>query len=208
MNRIAMVALALTAGIVCTAWNSWSRMDPEDGRIGLTRGGEEWVAEGYGTSTARQDGHVYRLESGWWGYEDTSTDRVEVRFYWAETLNRGWSSEWTGKTTFFDEFNATDGGYSKGSATAGPVIETTLGDVETVGFDLDDGGPDTYGDDNRRCLGFTIAWDQIHSFGTALHNKVLHVFACRHRETMSKWRLENILKGLSIEDEYDALIEN
>ena len=210
MIRIAKVVLVLAAGILCTAWSGWSNMDPEDGRIGLTRGGDEWVAEGYSTSTDRQAGHVYHFEQGWWGYEDTSTNRVEVRFDWGETLNRGWSNRWTGKTVFFDVFNATDSNYSERNATPGPVIETVLGQVETVGFDLDDGRSNTYGEDKRRCLGFTVAWGRSHSFGITLYNKTLHVFACRHRHhgRMPKSRFQNILKGLSIEGEFDALIED
>ena len=207
INRIAMVTLALAAGVLCTAWSSWERMDPEDGRIGLTRDGDEWVAEGYGNSMDRISGHVFRVEDGWWGYEDRRSSRVEIKFYWAETSTRGWSREWTGRGAFFGEFNATDNGFSKGGAEPGPTIETVLGDIETVGFDLDDGGPDTYGDEKRQCLGFTVAWDESRNFGTRLHNKVLHVFACPHSGSMAKWRLERILKGLSIEGEFDALIE-
>ncbi len=153
----------------------------------------------------RNAGYVFRLEEGWWDYEDTFSSWVQVKFYWAETYNAGYDSRWIGRGAFLGEFNATDNGYTKGSATEGPVIETILGDVETIGFDLDDGSPDTYGEDKRQCLGFTVAWDRTPNF--ALHNKILHAYPCGERGAMAKWRLQGILKRLSIEGEFDSLID-
>ncbi len=84
--------------------------------------------------------------------------------------------------------------------TTGPTIETVLGEVGTTMFDVD---TRTYGEEIRECIGFRTFWERRRDG----YIKILDVYACgKEGGLMTEERFVEILRGLSIKGEFEALV--
>ncbi len=198
MKRVPLVLVV--ASLFCIAW-TLDRMDPEDGKILLAHSGG--LPEGYDRGWERDWGVMSYCDYAWWGF-DSGPYEIQVEYCWSEGAD-GWDPDYMGATTFLDEFYSTED-VVKSSATRVGTAETVVGDITLVGFDIDD---DTYGEDHRECIGFSHGWDKRLVFGDQWFGKFLAVYACGNgARRVSEDTFLGILSGLSIEDEFDALIED
>ena len=84
--------------------------------------------------------------------------------------------------------------------TRGPTVETALGSIKTLMFDVSER---TYGEQTRQCIGFRTFWDPNHDG----YVKMLDFYACgKDGRLMTGEQFVEILRGLRIEGEFDALI--
>ena len=141
-------------------------------------------------------------ELGWWGSE-RGRNRVQISFCWAEGPD-GWEKEYTPVGSFFNIFSALDD-YSKSGSSLGPTVSSVLGDIESLAFDDE---RNTYGKVNRECIGFSHLWDPRRVFGQRWYGKYLSIYACGNDDrSMTEGMFLHILTGVSIEGEFEALVE-
>ena len=200
---LAMVSLLLLPVAVEAGEWRWERVGREDGIIRLVSSPyADGMAEGVEQGIDRDVGNVFHGEFAWWGFDDWHQYQIEAAFFWAEDRG-GW--EWVRSNEFFDEFGALDESWIKTSASDGPVIGTIAGKITTYAFDIDS---DTFGKDIRQCVGFTHGWDRRYLGGWQHYPKILNFYVCGNGGRMvSEKTLLTILSGLSIEGEFEALIE-
>ena len=208
MRRVSW-ALALASLIVlptlteASDWK-WKRVDREDGIIRLASSTfADGMAEGVDHGRSRDMGNEFKSEFAWWGFSEWHRYQIEVAFYWAK--DRGGWNGWVRPSAFFDEFGTLNETWIKSAATEGPVIDTVIGEIKSFAFDIE---KETFGDKVRECIGFTHGWDKRHLGGWTHYPKFLNFYACgTGGRRVSEETLLTILSGLSIEDEFDALVE-
>ena len=195
----ALAAAMLWAGPASATWTPWQAMDPEDGRIAL--GGGIWDNVDYDVSWNRERGRtLYHEWTSWRRNGDPSWAGISL--YWTDETNWGVGANWFSRPlrkSFVENFGLDEeGARIEGD---GPVIGTALGDLETVAFDLFD--PD------QECLGFSHFWKRTIPYSLNQgYRRVLHVYVCAAEGSpMTEWRLVETLRDLSIEGEFDALVE-
>lgn len=204
------LALALASLIVLPTvteagdWR-WQRVDREEGIIRLESSTfADGMAEGVDHGISRDLGNEYKSEFAWWGFSEWHRYQIEVAFYWAE--NRGGWDDWVRPSAFFDEFGALNEEWIKIGAEKGPTIDTVIGEIKTFAFDIDS---ETFGEKIRECIGFTHGWDRRFVGGWNHYPKYLNFYACgTGGRRVSEETVLQILSGLSIEGEFDALIED
>ena len=193
----ALAAAMLWAGAASAAWTPWERMDPEDGQIAM---GGVWENTDYHTSTERNRGKINRAEdSEWRNGSDIDPRFVQVTLHWTEHAGGGFWGDWLNSREGFMDYFGLEGR----TTTDGPTIGTVRGDVETFGF-RDDG--------NRECLGFWLLWKRATGYSwvaAGVWRRALWVYVCTDEGgmPMTEWRLVETLRDLSIEGEFDALVE-
>ncbi len=160
------------------------------------------MAEGLDQGISRDMGNTYHSEFAWWGFDDWHQYQIEAAFSWAEDRG-GW--EWVRSTGFFGEFGALDAAWIENGAEKGPVIETAIGKIATYAFDIDS---DMFGESIRQCMGFTYGWSRRSLGGWQHYPKILDFYACGNGgRRMAKGTFLDILSGLSIRGEFEALIK-
>ncbi len=196
MKRTPLILAAVS--LLCVAW-SFDRVDPEDGKIRLEQGGG--VPDGYERGVDRYVGVVSYCDYAWW--IDKGAYNVQIMFCWAEQGRDGWKPEYATPTAFLNDFYSTDG-VVKSRATPAGTVETAVGTIEMVGFDINEY---TYGEDRRECIGFNKGWAPRVIYGEQWFGKIVSFYACgRLGLTIRKEKFLEILSGLSIEGEFEALV--
>ena len=201
----AMASLFFLSASLKADGTVWQRLDPSEARVSLPMLGP---AEGVEVGVSRDTGSPFYQEYSWWGFDGGSPRyQVEIGFFYA-THRGGWDTTYVGRDAFFEEFAALEENWIEHGATDGPTISTDIGDIETFGFDIG-AGADTFGEQHRQCLGFTQGFDRRNTGGWSHFPKVLHFYVCALRgRSMSEEALVEMLAGLGIEDEFEALTEN
>ena len=192
----------LLFGSVGAAAGDWKSILPKDGRIRLAVGGG--VAEAYYAQTSRDFGNIYYCEFGEWGFK-SGQHQVEAQFCWTDDLG-GWEKDAQQVDDFFPVFAITENPSHKANATPGPTVETVLGEVKTLAFDVE---LRTFAQTDRECIGFTYAWDRGTGVSWNFFARVIDLYACAKDEnTLTEEDFRRVLSGFSIEGEFDALIED
>ncbi|MCY4607351.1 MAG: hypothetical protein OXD40_01955 [bacterium] len=196
---ITAIATACFLALPTVAWAfSWKTVDTDEGRMRLAAGGGEpqFIEVGIDRNT----GWVFHAEMAQWHFDEY---RMEAAFWWSQDFAGGWGSEGglEGNVFSWDTFEAlTD--RMKRKATDGPTIATVLGEIDTLAFDFD---ADTYGSDIRQCLSFSYPFDYQRTTWS-YYRKWLEIYACGEN-AITEEAFVQILSGLSIDEEFDALIE-
>lgn len=151
----------------------------------------------------------FRCHYGWWSdYRFT----VETDYCWSSKLST-WdtSGDYTeddaGTDEFLEWYEETRAADSRDNAEEGPTIEIVIGDIVVHAFDMT---RDKSHADYRECVGFYAVREKERGASIKpLYAKFLTFYACDDRSfTMSEEKFVNLLSGFSIEDEFDALIED
>ena len=131
-----------------------------------------------------------------WGAEDGDY-RIVAAFWYAEDSGGDWSNQ-ARTDGFLGHFGSLFG--SPGMRlTRGPTVATVLGDVETTEFDIDF---PTHSDPPRQCIGFRTFWERYRQSYT----RTLDFYACVRDGRMAEDQFVELLRGLSIEGEFEALV--
>lgn len=186
-----IVALVLSSTAV--AWQGIP-MTTEDGLIRHS----EREAEGYELWHDRHNGRNYYTEYRWWGSDEDDVV-IQAAFWWAED-GGWWDKDLIHKNGFLKNFGAVRNSPDMG-LTTGPTIETILGEVETTMFDV---VTRTYGEEIRECIGFRTFWERRRDS----YVKLLDFYACgTNGDLMTEDRFVEMLSGLSIDGEFEALVD-
>ncbi len=94
---------------------------------------------------------------------------------------------------------------SRDEAEEGPTIETAIGDIVVHEFDIEKSRVHA---NYRECMGFYTVWEKERGAEAKLYAKSLTFYACDNKSyAMTEFKLIQLLSHFSIEDEFDALIE-
>ena len=195
MRTWTLIVACLTLSSTAIAWQSIP-MTAEDGVIRHSA----LEAEGYELWHDRHDGRNFYTEYRWWGFDADEGDILaQAAFWWAED-GGWWNKDLIHKNGFLKNFGSVRDSPGMGLST-GPTIETVLGEVGTTMFDVD---TRTYGEDIRECIGFRFFWERRRDS----YVKLLDFYVCgKEGGLMTEERFIEVLSGLSIEGEFDALVD-
>lgn len=193
MRKWAKIASLLFLGLASISWKNIP-MTASDAKIRLSG----FEAEGHELwHDASKEGDYY-TEYRWWGFRDGDYI-VQAAFLYAGESGGYWARNATRKSGFVGHF-AHLHDVRRSEVTRGPTVETALGSIKTLMFDVSER---TYGEQTRQCIGFRTFWDPNHDG----YVKMLDFYACgKDGRLMTGEQFVEILRGLRIEGEFDALI--
>lgn len=194
MRKWTKIVGLLAIAAVTTAWNEMP-ITYEDRKIGL----DGYEVDGFELWRNRNSGRTWFVEYAWWGWNDGDY-QIQTRFQWGGEYGTHWNKDEIYREGVL-KYNALSGSRAKG-ISAGPLLATVHGDIDTLAFDNDYRTP-VEGD--RQCIGFRVWWDSYRDSYT----KMLDFYACaKDGESMTGDEFVEILRRLSLAGEFDSLLQN
>ena len=193
--RITKVVALLAVATVTAAWNEIP-MTEENTKVHISL-----EAEGWELWRDRHRGVEYLTEYRWWTLdEDGHTG--EVAFWYATEDSGYWNRDLIHKRGFLTESNwLKDRDAGKSGLSEGPTLATVVGDIETTVFSAK---TQKDGEDLSECFGFRHWWGPYRNS----YKRILDFYVCAlEGNRVTEDQFLDILSGLSIKWEFDALIE-
>ncbi len=195
MRKWAMIVAAAAGATMATA-STEIPMTPEYTRIHLSG----IAAEDWELWRERNSGWNQTLQYRWWTFEEGG-HTGEVAFWYSPEDAGGRSGDRDGHTSFLTHFTwLKDRDAGTSGLSEGPTVSTVVGDIGTTMFDVD---TRTRGEDLRECIGFRHWWDRFRNG----YRSNLDFYACGlDGKRMTEEQFVDILRGLGVEGEFDALV--